>query len=172
MNTPTKIITHHALSSRESTAQDVDSWHKLRWPGFVSHYFKNNKGKPYHVGYHYVIEWDGTVVQCRDDSEEGAHTVGMNSSSIGVCFMGNFDNMMPSIAQEASWMKLHAKLVVKYPVLTPENCVPHRRYANKSCHGKLLSDTYFADLVSIKALEKRVFDLKAILLKLLSNIKK
>ena len=171
MNIPEKIITHHALSSKESTAQDIDSWHKLRWPGFVSRYYKNIKGEPYHVGYHYVIEWNGNIIQCRDESEEGAHTLGMNLKSIGVCFVGNFDNHMPSKEQEMAWQKLYEGIVKRHSNLTPETCVPHRMYANKSCHGKLLSDNYFADLVSIQRLERRIVELKAILIKLLSLIK-
>lgn len=171
MNNPTKIITHHAVSGTQHTAQDVDAWHKLRWLGFVSKYFKNEKGESYHVGYHYVIEWDGKVVQCRDEREEGAHCVGMNKSSIGICFMGNFDAHLPSKKQEAAFQKLYKGIVKRYPALTPENIVPHRKYANKSCHGKLLSDTYFAELVSEEALQKRVLDLQAVVIKLLSLIK-
>ncbi len=36
MNKPTKVLTHTAVSSRTHTAQDVDVWHKPRWPGFTS----------------------------------------------------------------------------------------------------------------------------------------
>ena len=151
MNNPSKIITHTAVSSKRHTAQDVDMWHKDRWLGFVSHYFKNKKGEPYHVGYHYVIEWDGKIVQCRDHSEEGAHCIGMNTRSIGVCFMGDGDKHLPSAAQIASWKKLYKKIRMSYPQLEPGDCVPHRRYANKSCHGRLLPDNYFANLLTPKS---------------------
>lgn len=148
MNQPIKIITHTAVSNKKHTAQDVDQWHKLRWLGFVSHYFKNKKGEPYHVGYHYVIEWDGKTVQCRAHHEEGAHCKGMNTRSIGVCFMGDGDKHLPSSQQRAAWKMLFKKLQKEYPHLTPADCVPHRRYAPKSCHGALLDDAYFARLVS------------------------
>lgn len=177
MNKPTKIITHHALSSTQSTAQDIDAWHKLRWAGFVSRYFKNRNGEPYHVGYHYVIEWKGNVVQCRDESEEGAHTIGMNNSSIGVCFVGNFDNHMPSEAQLSSWRTLYKEIVSRHPHLKPSDVVPHRRYANKSCHGKLLSDDYFSSLVAnspeeLASLQKRVLELQVILARLKALLSK
>lgn len=171
MNKPTKIITHHALSSINSTAQDIDAWHKLRWNGFVSRYHKNRKGEPYHVGYHYVIEWTGNVIQCRDESEEGAHTIGMNTSSIGVCFVGNFDNHLPNELQLKAWRGLYREIVSRHPHLKPSDVVPHRRYSNKSCHGKLLSDDYFGALVAnspedLAALKKRVLELQAILARL------
>jgi N-acetylmuramoyl-L-alanine amidase len=134
MNNPNKIITHHALSSRHHTVNDVNEWHKVRWPRFISR-------RGYHVGYHYVIGWDGTVTQTRDHDEEGAHCIGQNRSSIGVCFMGNFDLHYPSKEQEAAWCDLYERIGNGMPVF------PHRLYATKSCHGKLLSDDYFAVMV-------------------------
>lgn len=154
MNKPTVVITHHAVSLKTHTVKDVDTWHRQRWPGFVSR-------AGYHVGYHYVIEWDGTVTQTRQHDEEGAHTVGMNNSSIGVCFMGNFDLHMPSPAQEGAWYKLYMKLRKDYPHIPT---YPHRRYANKSCHGKLLSDDYFT-------IEKQIVTLKEKVATLLAQLK-
>lgn len=133
MNTPTVVITHHALSRTHHTVKDVDQWHKERWPGFISR-------KGYHVGYHYVVEWDGTVTQTREHDEEGAHVIGMNKKSIGVCFMGNFDNHLPSEAQMMAWNKLYGQLRKQYPDIPTK---PHRAYSTKSCHGRLLEDTYF-----------------------------
>lgn len=129
MNKPSVVITHHAVSLRTHTVDDVDDWHKERWPEFRS-------SLGFWVGYHYVIDWDGTVTQTRKHNETGAHTIGMNDSSIGICFMGNNDFHKPSFAQMASWVDLYNKL----PKLPTR---PHRLYANKSCHGKLLPDDYF-----------------------------
>ena len=171
MNNPKVIITHTAASGKQHTAQDVDKWHKDRWPGFKSAHFKNDKGHYYHVGYHYVIEWDGKIVQCRDHSEEGAHAVGMNKSSIGVCFMGNGDNHLPSKKQQDAWLRLHRKISKFFPGLPTE---PHRKYSPKTCHGKMLSDTYFADMIEpnsdqIQKLQQKVIYLMNILLTLLKE---
>jgi len=133
MNKPTVVISHHAVSNSNHTVADVDDWHAARWPGFVS-------TLGYHVGYHYVIELDGTVTQTRRHTEEGAHTIGMNTKSIGVCFMGNFDEHMPTPNQIEAWGKLYGDLRKEYPEIPT---LPHRAYANKSCHGKLLPDNYF-----------------------------
>lgn len=139
MNKPTVVITHHALSQKHHTVRDVNNWHKERWPGFTSR-------SGYHVGYHFVIEWDGTVTNTRQFDEEGAHTLGMNKSSIGVCFMGNFDNHLPSPNQVKAWKKLYKTILTLYPDIPTK---PHRYYASyKSCHGNLLNDTYFKDLVT------------------------
>lgn len=170
-NIPTKIITHHAVSLKTHTAEDVDDWHKDRWPGFTSKVFKNKRGQYYHVGYHYVIEWDGTIVQCRGEGEEGAHCVGLNTSSIGVCFIGNFDNHLPSKEQEIAFINLYSKLYEKYPI-APTEILPHRRYANKSCHGALLIDAYFGNLVSDVPLKKKILDLQQIVIQLTALLTK
>ena len=155
MNKPNKIITHHTGGSDTApladtswaTAEDIDSWHKARWPGFTSKQFNNKAGKPYHVGYHFVIHSDGTVVQTRGYDEEGAHCIGQNTSSIGVCFSGNFDVTMPTRAQEKAWKTLYKRLHKDLGIL-PTRIYPHRRFATKTCHGKLLSDDHFSHLVN------------------------
>jgi len=157
MNKPTVVITHHALSAKHHTVNDVDQWHRLRWPEF-----KSSLG--YWVGYNYVIEWDGTVTQTRSHSEEGAHTIGMNNKSIGVCFIGNFDIHYPSPEQLESWDELYGELLEKMPHLVS---FPHRRYANKSCHGKLLTDDYFANHYQRTTLIHRLQQLIALYTQLL-----
>lgn len=154
MNNPTVVITHHAVSLKTHTVDDVDMWHKERWPGFVSR-------AGYHVGYHYVIDWDGTVTQTREHDEEGAHCIGMNKSSIGVCFMGNFDRHRPSESQLTAWHNLYTTLGRQFPGI---KTYPHRKYATKSCHGKMLSDDYFAR-------ESQVMTLKEELQRLIAKLR-
>ena len=167
MNTPTVVITHHTggsdlyprADSSNATVTDIDSWHKSRWPGFTSR-------AGYHVGYHYVIEKYGKTTQTRQHDEEGAHVVGMNKSSIGVCFAGNFDVTLPTDAQLNAWNILYSKLQEQYPNIPT---FPHRKYANKSCHGKLLSDDYFARQFQISTLKIRLSQLQAQLLNLITK---
>jgi hypothetical protein len=37
------------------------------------------------VGYHYFIDKKGTIFQARGDNHEGAHALGYNTSSLGIC---------------------------------------------------------------------------------------
>lgn len=161
MNKPDKIITHHAVSSKKHTAQDVQDWHRRRWNRYnPSPTFKAANGEPYYVGYHYIIEWSGKVVQCRGHEEEGVHTKGQNFSSIGVCFMGNNDVHLPSNSQLDSWRRLYKKLSKEFGNLP---VYPHRKYSNKSCHGSLLPDSYYSDVLSESP---KVEKLKALLTQL------
>jgi hypothetical protein len=161
MNKPTVVITHHTggtdrnplADSSNATVFDVDMWHKKRWPGFISRL-------GFHVGYHYFIAKDGTLTQTRHHDEEGAHVIGMNKSSIGVCFAGNFDLTLPTEAQMDTWYKLYGELLKEYPLIPTR---PHRAYASKTCHGKLLKDDHFAVHYRMWTINELIKRLRAIL---------
>lgn len=167
MNTPTVVITHHTggtdasplADSSFATVEDINAWHYVRWPNFVSK-------RGYHVGYHYVIEKTGKLTQTRNHNEEGAHVIGMNTKSIGVCFAGNFDLTLPTEEQMKTWYTLYGELLKQYPNIPT---YPHRKYANKTCHGNLLKDDYFAVKYQIFSLTIRINQLKAQLINLLTK---
>lgn len=74
-----KIILHCAATpeGRHFDVKDIDAWHKQKgWSG---------------VGYHYVVLLDGTIEYGRPIHRSGAHTKGLNSSSIGICYIGGVD---------------------------------------------------------------------------------
>lgn len=161
MNQPNKIITHTSASGKHNTAQDISQWHFDRWNGYAK---SRRKEAPY-AGYHVVIEWDGKVVQTRDFDEEGIHCRGQNLSSIGVCFIGHGDHHLPSQEQEEAWVNWYEEHGQGLPVY------PHRKYSTKTCHGKLLSDDYFARLVDrqrkldmIERLNQLISQLRSLLL--------
>lgn len=76
MRTIDKIIIHCSDSpeGRNDTAADIRRWHKAR--GFRD------------IGYHYVIDLDGTVEEGRPLAQAGAHCTDHNSHSIGICYIG------------------------------------------------------------------------------------
>lgn len=91
MRTINKIILHCSASDF-GNAELIDLWHRRRgWKG---------------IGYHYVIcnaystayslkercprfPLDGKIEQGRPETELGAHTLGHNKDSIGICLIGN-----------------------------------------------------------------------------------
>lgn len=146
-NKPQLLIIHHTGGTDANPKEDtshhtfevVNEWHKKLWN------FKSSLG--FYIGYHYFIDKSGKVTQGRADTDEGAHTVGKNLTSLGICLAGNFDVTKPTKEQvEALKTLLKAKLT-QYGLLK-EAVVPHRKYANKSCYGKLLSDTWAKDLLA------------------------
>ena len=77
-----KIIIHCSATpeGRDDKTSDIKRWHL-------------NKGWS-DIGYHYVIELDGSVNMGRDIDRIGAHTKGYNTGSIGICYVGGMDENM------------------------------------------------------------------------------
>ncbi len=79
MRTITLIIIHCSAvrPGQQSSAQDIDRWHKARgWKG---------------IGYHYVVRRDGTVESGRPLEQVGSHCRYHNRHSIGVCYEGGLN---------------------------------------------------------------------------------
>lgn len=119
----TKIIVHCADTpeGRDDKAADIRRWHKER--GFND------------IGYHYVVDLDGTIEPGRDVTIAGAHTTGHNADSIGVCYIGGADtDMKPKdtrTEEQKTALRLLLKyLVQKYPGVT---IYGHRDFAQKAC---------------------------------------
>lgn len=145
-NKPLYLIVHHTGGSDADPLNDssgftfkqCDALHKAKWN------FKSTLG--FYVGYHYYIEKDGTLYQARADNEEGAHTVGYNLHSIGICLAGNFDATLPTEAQKKTLQKLLIQKSQQYGISIP-NVLPHRKFANKTCFGSKLPDEWAQDLM-------------------------
>lgn len=141
------IIVHHTggtdaqplADSSNYTVQQCDRDHKVR--------FNMKSSLGWYVGYTYYIAKDGTITQTRKDGEIGAHTVGYNGNSIGICLAGNFDATLPTEAQIASLKKLLTEKMKLYSIPL-ENIVPHRTFAKKTCYGNKLSNDWARKLVA------------------------
>lgn len=81
MRSITLIIVHcsDVRPYQTSSAEDIDNWHKRR----VTHGI-HWRG----IGYHYVVRRDGSIETGRPLQEPGAHCVGHNKYSIGICYEG------------------------------------------------------------------------------------
>ena len=146
INQPTKFILHHTAVSyvkNPNQLKATNQYHKDK--GF------NKSELGYYTGYHYEISAAGVVTQTRKIEEEGCHTIGENTSSIGICLDGDFDNEQPTSAQVASLKALLLQLSDQYAIY---NVFPHRKYANKTCYGSLLSDTWGQDIIRSSVLQK------------------
>lgn len=119
----TEIIVHCADTpdGRDVRAAEIDRWHKQKgWAG---------------IGYHYVVDLDGTIEPGRDIEQPGAHCVNHNAKSIGVCYIGGCDaKMQPkdtrTDAQKASMLVLLKYLRQRYP---GAKIYGHRDFAQKAC---------------------------------------
>lgn len=157
----------------------VDQYHKsLGWKG---------------IGYQWFIEKSGQKKQGRKEGETGAHTIGHNDDSIGICLAGNFDLELPTENQIKSLISLVKEKMTQYGIPI-EKVVPHRFYATyslakqgvqapntskwatwdntqpyKSCWGSKLPDSWIKDLLTSNNQDTKE-KISEILIKMASNL--
>ena len=94
------------------------------------------------IGYHFLIDRDGTVAPGRPESKTGAHTKGHNTGTIGVSLFGGAssnendqfaDNFTP--AQDKALRKLISELEDKYSPKKSIKISGHNEYSAKACPG-------------------------------------
>ncbi len=123
MRNITEIIVHCTATpaGRAVTAAEVDRWHRER--GFDG------------IGYHYLVGLDGTIEVGRPEERVGAHCLGHNARSIGVCYVGGCDREMRPAdtrtdAQRRALLRLLKALLRRYPGASIRS---HRDFAAKAC---------------------------------------
>lgn len=119
-----EIIIHCADTpeGRDVKAEEIRRWH-TKERGWRD------------IGYHYVIDLDGTVESGRPIEDAGAHCTGHNKNSIGICYVGGCDEKMQpkdtrTDAQKASLLLLLKDLRKRYP---DAKIYGHRDFAQKAC---------------------------------------
>lgn len=87
------------------------------------------------IGYHDVIRRSGNIERGRSYDKIGAHTVGQNTSSIGVCLIGGIDdNLKPEANFTDKQWKVLAQYVRAFRAEYPRATIHgHREYAAKDC---------------------------------------
>lgn len=105
-HTPNRVTFHHTATpagfSGPDAVRQIQNWHKEAY-GFFD------------IGYHYVIDQDGTIYEGTPVDRMGAHKKGDNDGNIGVAFIGDFSNGgQPSTAQQKAGMQLAFSLGNKF----------------------------------------------------------
>ena len=120
-----KIILHCSATpeGKDFRAKDIDLWHRKR--GFKS------------IGYHYVVDLDGTIEKGRPENEIGSHCLNHNSNSIGICYIGGCDANMKAKdtrteAQKSALIDLVYDIMQQYH-LTLNQVYCHNQFSNKQC---------------------------------------
>ncbi len=120
-----KIIIHSSATPPEMDigVAEIDQWHKER--GFSQ------------IGYHFVIRRDGAIERGRPVCATGAHARGYNLHSIGICWIGGYNNNKDkqpednrTDEQKPSMVMLIKSLLVVFPI---DEVFGHRDIANTAC---------------------------------------
>lgn len=119
-----KIIIHCSATpeGRDVGADEIRRWH------MADRGFKD-------IGYHFVVRLDGRIEPGRPINKIGAHCLGQNSSSIGICYAGGLNkNFKPADTrtpqQKSSLTALISKLKQRFPKAVVYG---HRDFARKDC---------------------------------------
>lgn len=108
------IVVHHSAGGFHQTAADIKQIHLAK--GYTD------------IGYHKVIESDGDVIQGRADAVIGAQAFGLNSASLGICVIGNFQNDEPKKLQVDALVQVLAVLCKRHK-LSVDKIIGHRDVA-------------------------------------------
>jgi len=97
-------VVHHSLTDDIPGDEDIYAFARYHvnhydWPG---------------IGYHYVIDTDGTIYKTNYISTKAYHAGDYNRISIGVCLVGNFIKYNPSDKQYSSLIELLKHLEETY----------------------------------------------------------
>jgi N-acetylmuramoyl-L-alanine amidase len=151
------VVHTAAFEGRNCDRAMIDRWHRERgWSG---------------IGYHYVIlndrhdrHPDGTLQEGRPTSAVGAHTLGLNSRSLGICCVGHGDRAPLTAAQRATLQELLSELMDRHEVpvdrvighrevnqLVQEGHLAREYTTTKSCPGRMVDmDELRRDLVAFR----------------------
>jgi N-acetylmuramoyl-L-alanine amidase len=135
--TPTHIILHHSLTKDGQVVNYNAIW---RYHTYIKGWRD--------IGYQIIIENQRGRVNTllgRMLNETGAHCIGLNQKSIGICMIGNFDIEPPSINVLSKCRRVCRSLMEIFNI-PAERVQGHREYANyKSCPGSLFDLDIFRD---------------------------
>lgn len=115
---------------------------------FVIHHSATNSGDPwayarYHVetrgwpgiGYHFVVQKDGTIYQTNELTTLSYHTDGQNTKAVGICLTGSYDTSEPPPAQYNALILLLRHLGT---LLGQKPIYGHNQFSSKSCPGNAI----------------------------------
>ena len=132
-----QIVIHHS-ATKTGSAEAYARWHvqKHDWPG---------------IGYHYVVEQDGTAKKTNSLSSISYHCGRSNRISVGICFTGEYNVFQLPFQMLDAGAELCAEIIKALPRLALNNIIRHQDcpgYRNKFCPGKLFPMDELRSLVT------------------------
>lgn len=116
------IVIHHSASENQD-AFDYATYHinSHGWPG---------------IGYHFVIDPDGTINQTNDLKTISYHVAGYNTQAVGICLSGNLNHHPMTREQRASLTRLIRRLRLLLPKVN--RVAGHREFGSTDCPGEFM----------------------------------
>lgn len=127
-----RVIIHHtAMKNCKNLMEGTQELQSIQRAHMHDRHFDD-------IGYNFLVGHDGTVYEGRGWGVVGAHTKDHNDDSLGIAFMGNFNNDSPS-SEAIMSVKQLLKDGVSQGFLLPEFVVSgHRDLGKTECPGAKL----------------------------------
>ncbi len=160
------IVIHHGASNAKAKRRDIQAYANFH----VRPVAEGGRGYS-DMGYHFGIEEDGGIwISDAGDKARwiwqrpGSHTkatksldgkivmpAGVNSSCVGICFAGNFDEQDLERPAFESGVRLCVELLCVGIRESADVIYPHNRFQEKDCPGKKFPFDEFVKTVSIES---------------------
>lgn len=130
---PWRVTLHH--TDGRFTKSLAESLAEAR---FVQEFHQNGRGWS-DIGYHYLVDPLGNILEGRPLGTLGAHTLSNNEGNVGIVLLGTYHspvNDRPTPAQLAAVASLGRFLVKRFGI-DPDSLRGHRDYKKTDCPGDL-----------------------------------
>ena len=127
------ITVHHSVftSEGDSLAASLDTVQRIQRVHMDNEDYAD-------IGYHYLIDRQGRVIEGRSLRWQGAHAGGSNNvGNVGICLLGNFEVERPTAAALRSLERLIVELQRELRI-PRRNVRPHRDWKETECPGRHL----------------------------------
>lgn len=112
------VVLHNSGVTVLQSVETIHNYHKNKgWAG---------------IGYQYYVRKDGSVYRGRPENMAGAHCPGVNSTSIGICAEGNFNEENMTDVQKQAIIELVEDIKSRYNIKWIKG---HREILATSCPG-------------------------------------
>lgn len=127
------ITVHHSVFSADGN--DLEA--SLETVRRIQREHRNGRGYA-DIGYHFLIDRAGRVIEGRSLAWQGAHAGGQNNvGNVGICLLGNFETEHPTPAALRSLERLIVELQRELHI-PRRNVRPHRAWKETDCPGQNL----------------------------------
>lgn len=126
-----RVTLHHSDGRRTLTlAESLDE------AKFIQDFHQNGRGW-IDIGYHFIVDVSGNIIEGRPEGTLGAHTLANNEGNVGVVLLGTYHtptNDRATAPQLEALVALGRYLVKRYGI-DPSSLKGHRDYRETVCPG-------------------------------------
>lgn len=140
----TRIVLHHTAALVKDSDKRLTG--QASWEAAVTHVRKAQRLHKHirgwsEIGYHYIIDWEGRILEGRPVDRLGAHVEKHNTGSIGVVLLGDLTRQRLTAAQAAALRGLLKTLMARYDI-APKDISGHYQMKYTVCPGTYLNNLW------------------------------